>query len=114
DGHLYGSLIDILRFGAPLIMVSLGMTMVIATGGIDLSVGSVVAISGAMACYLISEGHGVAVALALSLALCLGLGLWNGLLVTRLRLQPRIATLIANVAGRGVAPLISGGQITQT
>ena len=56
------------------------MTMVIATGGIDLSVGSVVAISGAMACYLISDGtrHGVAVALALSLALCLVLGLWNG------------------------------------
>ena len=47
DGHLYGSLIDILRFGAPLILVSLGMTLVIATGGIDLSVGSVVAIRGA-------------------------------------------------------------------
>ena len=40
DGHLYGSLIDILRFGAPLILVALGMTLVIATGGIDLSVGS--------------------------------------------------------------------------
>ncbi|MFD1051165.1 ABC transporter permease, partial [Kibdelosporangium lantanae] len=50
EGHLYGSLIDILRFGAPLILVALGMTLVIATGGIDLSVGSVVAISGAIAC----------------------------------------------------------------
>ena len=48
DGHLYGSLIDILRFGAPLMLVALGMTLVIATGGIDLSVGSVVAISGAL------------------------------------------------------------------
>ena len=46
-GHLYGSLIDILRLSAPLILVALGMTLVIATGGIDLSVGSVVAISGA-------------------------------------------------------------------
>ena len=55
DGHLYGSLIDILRFGAPLILVALGMTLVIATGGIDLSVGSVVAISGALACLQISE-----------------------------------------------------------
>ena len=55
DGHLYGSLIDILRFGAPLILVALGMTLVIATGGIDLSVGSVVAISGALACLLISD-----------------------------------------------------------
>ena len=42
DGHLYGSLIDILRLSAPLILVALGMTLVIATGGIDLSVGSVV------------------------------------------------------------------------
>src|SRR5690606_4192734 len=66
---------------------------------------------GAMACYLISEGHGVAVALALSLALCLGLGLWNGLLVTRLRIQPIIATLILMVGGRGIAQLITGGQI---
>ena len=40
DGHLYGSLIDILRFGAPLMLVALGMTLVIATGGIDLSVGA--------------------------------------------------------------------------
>jgi simple sugar transport system permease protein len=49
QGHLYGSLIDILNFGAPLLMVALGMTLVIATGGIDLSVGAVVAISGALA-----------------------------------------------------------------
>ena len=46
DGHLYGSLIDILNRGAPLMLVALGMTLVIATGGIDLSVGAVVAISG--------------------------------------------------------------------
>ena len=49
DGHLYGSLIDILRVGAPLMIVASGMTMVIATGGIDISVGAVVAISGAVA-----------------------------------------------------------------
>ena len=55
DGHLYGSLIDILRFGAPLMLVALGMTLVIATGGIDLSVGAVVAISGAIACSIISQ-----------------------------------------------------------
>ena len=47
DGHLYGSLIDILRISAPLMLVALGMTLVIATGGIDLSVGAVVAIAGA-------------------------------------------------------------------
>ncbi|MFD2877271.1 hypothetical protein ACFTAO_16670 [Paenibacillus rhizoplanae] len=56
DGHLYGSLIDILNFGAPLILVAIGMTLVVATKGIDLSVGSIVAISGAIACLSISRG----------------------------------------------------------
>ena len=55
DGHLYGNLVDILRFGAPPMLVALGMTIVIATGGIDLSVGALVAISGATACVLISR-----------------------------------------------------------
>ena len=48
DGHLYGALIDIIRNSAPLILVALGMTLVIATRGIDLSVGAVLAISGAV------------------------------------------------------------------
>jgi simple sugar transport system permease protein len=118
DGHLYGNLVDIVRFGAPLILVALGMTMVIATGGIDLSVGSVVAISGALACLWISERPdqngvgGVLVAVGLALALCVALGLWNGFLVAGLGMQPIIATLILMVAGRGLAQLITDGQIT--
>jgi simple sugar transport system permease protein len=111
QGHLYGSLIDILLFGAPLIMVALGMTVVIATGGIDLSVGATVAISGALACYLISKGHSLALALIVSLVAAVLLGLWNGLLVARLGIQPIIATLILMVAGRGIAQLITDGQI---
>ena len=54
DGHLYGSLIDILRNGAPVLLVALGMTLVIATRGIDLSVGAVAAIAGAVACVYIA------------------------------------------------------------
>jgi simple sugar transport system permease protein len=117
DGHLYGSLIDILHFGAPLLLVALGMTMVIATGGIDLSVGSVVAISGAMACLIISEQSsqakvsGVLLAVTVSLVVALVLGLWNGLLVARIGVQPIVATLILMVAGRGIAQLITDGQI---
>jgi galactofuranose transport system permease protein len=111
DGHLYGSLIDILRFGAPLILVSLGMTLVIATGGIDLSVGSVVAISGALACLQISEDASVFTAVALALGLSLVLGVWNGFLVAGIGIQPIIATLILMVAGRGLAQLITDGQI---
>src|SRR5574343_727129 len=53
DGHLYGSLIDILNRAAPLVLVSLGMTMVIATRGIDISVGAVVAIAATVAAWLI-------------------------------------------------------------
>jgi ribose/xylose/arabinose/galactoside ABC-type transport system permease subunit len=111
DGHLYGSLIDILRFGAPLILVSLGMTLVIATGGIDLSVGSVVAIAGALACLQISDDAGVFTAVVLALGLSVLLGAWNGLLVAVVGIQPIIATLILMVAGRGLAQLITGGQI---
>jgi ribose/xylose/arabinose/galactoside ABC-type transport system permease subunit len=117
DGHLYGSLIDILRFGAPLILVSIGMMLVIATGGIDLSVGSVVAISGALACLHISglddqnAVGGVLVAIALALGLAIVLGAWNGLLVAAIGIQPIIATLILMVAGRGLAQLITDGQI---
>jgi len=53
DGHLYGSLVDILNRAAPLALVSLGMTLVIATRGIDISVGAVVAIAGAVAAWMI-------------------------------------------------------------
>ncbi|TCM98998.1 simple sugar transport system permease protein [Paenibacillus sp. BK033] len=116
-GNLYGSLIDILNFGAPLILVSIGMTIVIATGGIDLSVGSIVAISGAMACLTISKGTDqstmllVIGAVLASIALSIVLGFWNGALVTVTRIQPIIATLILMVAGRGIAQLITSGQI---
>jgi simple sugar transport system permease protein len=116
-GHLYGSLIDILAFGAPLMLVALGMTLVIATGGIDLSVGAVAAISGAMACLLISHAKDqnslrvVVVACAVALGLSMLLGLWNGLLVAVIGIQPIIATLILMVAGRGIAQLITSGQI---
>jgi len=117
EGHLYGSLIDILRFGAPLILVALGMTLVIATGGIDLSVGSVVAISGAIACLQVSKlgdqnsVGGTLAAMGVALALSVVLGACNGLLVSYLGVQPIVGTLILMVAGRGLAQLITDGQI---
>ncbi|GIH03321.1 sugar ABC transporter permease [Rhizocola hellebori] len=117
DGHLYGSLIDIVRLSAPLILVAVGMTLVIATGGIDLSVGSVASISGAIACLHISQQPDqnalsvVLVALALGIGLSLVAGTWNGMLVAGIGIQPIIATLILMVAGRGLAQLITSGQI---
>jgi ribose/xylose/arabinose/galactoside ABC-type transport system permease subunit len=111
DGHLFGSLVDILRNGAPTLLIALGMTLVIATRGIDLSVGAVAAIAGALACTYIADGGNAIVAMFLALALCLVLGLWNGFLVSVLGIQPIIATLVLMTAGRGLAMLLTEGQI---
>ena len=117
DGHLYGSLVDILKNGAPTLLIALGMTLVIATRGIDLSVGAVAAISGAVACTTIvaspdPTSAGAAVrGVLVALALCVVLGLWNGFLVAALGIQPIIATLVLMTAGRGIAMLVTDGQI---
>ena len=118
DGDLYGALIDILRNSAPLMLVALGMTIVIATRGIDLSVGAIMAVSGAVALTIIDaapDSHDlgtVLVALVTALAVALVLGVWNGFLVAVVGIQPIIATLVLMLAGRGVALLITGGFIT--
>lgn len=124
EGHLYGPIVDVLNRAAPLMAVSLGMTVVIATRGIDISVGAIVAIAAAVAATLIGgslviqDGQQVYVtrtSLPLALLVALGAaalcGLWNGLLVGVGGIQPIIATLILMVAGRGIAQLLTNGQI---
>jgi len=117
DGRLYGRLIDILNRSCSLVILSLGMTFVIATAGIDISVGAVVAISAAVVCSLIGgRGDGVAetpMFLAILAAIGVGVfcGIWNGLLVAKFKIQAMVATLILMTAGRGVAQLMTGGQI---
>src|SRR3954447_7728061 len=110
DGRLFGSLIDVLNRGTPVALLSLGMVLVIATRGIDLSVGAVMAISGAIAASL-ADSHGLPVVLAAALGTGLVCGLWNGFLVSVLGIQPIVATLILMVAGRGIAQLITEGRI---
>jgi simple sugar transport system permease protein len=111
DGRLFGSIVDVFNRGAPVAILSIGMTLVIATRGIDLSVGAVMAIAGAVAATLINAGHAMPIALGAALAVGLLCGLWNGLLVAVLDIQPIVATLILMVAGRGIAQLITEGQI---
>jgi galactofuranose transport system permease protein len=111
DGRLFGGVIDILNRGAPVALLALGMTLVIATRGIDLSVGAVMAISGAVAASAVNDGSGWPVAVALALGAGLACGLWNGALVALLDIQPIVATLILMVAGRGVAQLVTEGRI---
>jgi ribose/xylose/arabinose/galactoside ABC-type transport system permease subunit len=124
DGKFFGSLIDIVRNAAPLMLLAIGMTLVVATHGIDLSVSSVLAIAGAMAALLLVGPHvlmnqieGDVLFLPMPLAILGALvlaaicGAWNGMLVSRVGLQPIIATLILYVSGRGIAQLITSGQI---
>ena len=118
DGQLYGSLIDILRNSAPLMLVALGMTIVIATRGIDLSVGALMAVSGAVALTIIDGSDSpdaagtITVAIVAAVVTTLIFGLWNGFLVAVVGIQPIIATLVLMLAGRGIALLITGGFIT--
>jgi len=116
NGYLTGSLIDILNRGAPLLLVSIGMTLVIATKGVDLGVGSVIAMAGAVGAMAVSGANGDSLiplftAIGLVIAISVLTGLWNGVLVSRIGVQPIVATLILMVAGRGIAQLITDGQI---
>ncbi|HEY9594866.1 MAG TPA: ABC transporter permease, partial [Spirochaetia bacterium] len=111
DGHLFGSLVDILNRAAPVMLIGIGMTLVIATGGIDISVGSLSAVSGSFTTVLLVV-HGVplGIAIVMGLLATLALGAWNGLLVARVGVQPIVATLIMLVLARGIATLFANGQ----
>lgn len=111
DGRLFGSPIDILNRAAPVALLAIGMTLVIATGGIDLSVGAVMAIAGATTAAMTVAGFSLPIVLLSALGTGILAGLWNGILVAILKIQPFVATLILMVAGRGVAQLITSGQI---
>jgi ribose transport system permease protein len=102
-----------------IVIVGIGMTLVIATGGIDLSVGSLMAISGALA-PLIFLGRlvawptlwlGVAAALVLPVLVTGAFGTFNGWLITRFNIQPIIATLVLFIAGRGIAQVMTNGNL---
>src|ERR687893_591848 len=104
---------------APTLIVAIGMTLVIATGGIDLSVGSLMAISGSVAALILLSdssllsSNAVAIPLAFIVPVLVAgaFGLFNGGLVTRFGLQPIIATLVLFIAGRGIAQVITSGQL---
>ena len=117
-GMLYGSLIDIVNRSAEITIIAMGMTLVIALGGTDLSVGSLVALSGALALkflrwdVLVYNTPGdysvqpfILVILVL-LVVCTLMGLFNGFMISRIGMQPIIATLILMVCGRGIAQIL--------
>jgi ribose/xylose/arabinose/galactoside ABC-type transport system permease subunit len=101
-----------------IVIVATGMTLVIATGGIDLSVGSIMAIAGAIAPLIflspIFGGHvalGVAVAMVAAILVATLCGLFNGWLVAQFRIQPIVATLVLFIAGRGIAQALTNSNL---
>src|SRR4051812_41290813 len=101
----------LLRQAAPIAIVAVGMAIVIGTAGIDLSVGSVMAIAGQVGATLVLHGHPFLLAIVAALLVSALCGLFNGTLVARFGVQPIIATLILFIAGRGIAQLITGGEL---
>ncbi len=107
EGRLFGNLIDIVYRATPTALVALGMAVVIGTKGIDLSVGSTIAITGAVIAWRIQMGDPHLVVLLMALGAATLCGMWNGFLVAGLGIQPIIATLILMVSGRGIGLLIN-------
>lgn len=121
-GMLYGSLIDIVNRSAEITIISMGMTLVIALGGTDLSVGALVAVAGAISLkflrwdvltYTTPGDYTVypyVLVIIVPLIACALMGLFNGFLVAKGGIQPIIATLILMVCGRGVAQILTDGK----
>lgn len=121
NGVLYGYIIDVINRASELVILAVGMTLVVAaSGGTDISVGAVMAMAGAVCSFVLAGGQqsvnayanpyvmGFAAALLMG-AVC---GCFNGFLVARMKIQPMVATLILFTAGRGIAQLVTKGQIT--
>ena len=108
---------DLLVHVTPTLILGVGMTLVIATGGIDISVGSIMALTGVLT-YLIFSGKlfgisnivlGTVVAIPVALAVAALIGAFNGMLVTRFNVQPIVATLISLITVRGIAEVTVNG-----
>lgn len=121
-GMWYGSIIDILSRSSEITIIAMGMTLVIALGGTDLSVGAMVAVSGAIALKLLrwdvtqypTPGDYTimpfVLVLVVPMVVCLLIGVFNGVLIAKVKLQPIIATLVLMVAGRGIAQIMTDGK----
>jgi ribose transport system permease protein len=103
------NLASVARQTAVINIIALGMTLVIITGGIDLSVGSILAVAGLFGTTAMRDGHSIPFAIATGLLVGLICGLFNGLAVTMLKINPFIVTLGTMGIFRGLALVISDG-----
>ena len=102
------NILSLLNYNSMFLLISLGMCFVIMTGGIDLSVGSMVALSSVAAAHLSS--HGLAVALPGGVLIGAAVGAINAFLIAKLRIAPFVATLATMLGGRGAALLLADNQ----
>ncbi|MGE4266741.1 MAG: ribose ABC transporter permease [Deferribacterales bacterium] len=109
-----GNILNVMRQTSINAVIAAGMTFVILTGGIDLSVGSILALCGAIAATLISTGFGVATTVFATLALGILLGVLAGIAITKGRIQPFIATLVAMTLLRGATLVHTDGKPVST
>lgn len=121
NGVPYGYPVDVINRASELVILAVGMTLVTAaSGGQDISVGAVMAVAAAVCCQILSGGEvsvnslsaPIIIAFLAALAASALCGAFNGFLVAKLNIQPMVATLILYTAGRGIAQLITNGQIT--
>ena len=105
-----GNLASVARQTAVITIIAMGMTMVMVSGGIDLSVGSVLALSGVVGAFAMVNGAPVVVGVAAAIATGAACGLLNGMAVAMLRIPPFIVTLGAMGIYRGIALLATDGK----
>ncbi len=106
------NVLNLLRSMSKYLLIGVGQSYLLITGNIDLSIGSVVAMSAMISATLMSSGVSVFIAIMVALVCCLAVGLVNGLLVGKFRLPPFIATMGTMFVGRGVAYMVNGNRNT--
>lgn len=121
NGVLYGRIIDVINRGSEVVILAVGMTLVVsASAGTDISVGAVMAVVAAVTCSFVAGGqqsvneyvNNPLIGALLGILVGVLCGCFNGFLVAKLKIQPMVATLILFTAGRGIAQLLTNGQIT--
>ena len=106
------NILNLLRSMAKYLLVGVGQGVILITGNIDLSIGSVVAMSAMISATMMSKGISIIVAVLVTLVCCLAVGVVNGLLVGKFKLPPFIATLGTMFCARGIAYMANGNRNT--
>ncbi|MBO5129777.1 MAG: ABC transporter permease [Oscillospiraceae bacterium] len=106
------NILNLLRSMAKYLLVGVGQSVILITGNIDLSIGSVVAMSAMISATMMSKGIPIIVAVLVSLACCMVVGVINGILVGKFKLPPFIATLGTMFCARGVAYMANNNRNT--